>query len=543
MVSIRELVQLKNAQINATKVLINSIATTKNREDLIRVGVAIRYGGNPNTYVNVPGVAQGFHLLGYVYLISEGQDVALFNTLFLIMIAGGASLGNPAYKEDLNSKEKVQSIGEWLESEGYNLIENYREGYQKKVPPSTLDFVNTILDRPQQVKNADPELIAKSYCQKMLSKYKQTRRMAIWDSYDMVMAVKLLNAPLFQFLLSKGDFPTYPMINTILLLAKEKKTKNAEEMSVIIEMIELMVKVGIEMDEYQLDILNVIDEKIHDKIINIGEAPYWRKVCQIRTINNEKSDETIKINPIQKEVPLRLKRTAKTLDINDESLQGICKSLDNASKTKKEQLSTALKKRRNDEFQSRNRYPNELIGDPQKILTCHNSQKGINKTFGEYSDIHASSYRDGDGNVWCFTSDYYPSLVEDQKNPHNGQKLPTDFVKELSVKLDILRDLGFKITDKPPTIDQAIDEIWEDDQLGAKIVDEEGIILKIGFANPERLTPEKADMSFKQIGIESNLKYLTGIHARVTSLWILNWLFDNRPDDFRIWRKYFESNN
>lgn len=535
MVTIREMIQLKNLQASetkfsinstATKVLINAIATTKDRNDLLRVGLALRYGGDPNAYVDVQGVAMGFHILGYTFLLSEGRNIALFNTLILILIAGGGALDKPAYKEDLKSLEKVQTIGEWLESEGYNLVENYRDGYQKTVPPSTLDFINTILDRPQQVKNADSKLIAKAYSVKMLSKYKQTRMKAKWDSYDMVMAVKLLNLPLFEFLMNKGDLPTYPMINNILLLAKEKKAKSPEETKIAVQMIESIVKMGIEMDEYQLDILNIIDENIHNKILEKGEEPYWKKVCQ------RKSN--------QREAPLRLQRTAKTLDIEDDTLKGICKVLDSASKTKRDQLSTVLKKRRKDQFQSRNRYPNELIGDG-KILTCHNTLKKPGKSFEEYSDIHASSYRDSDGNVWCFTSDYYPSLVEDQKNPHNGQKLPLTFIEELSIKWDILKDLGFKISEKPPTIDDAINEIWEDDKIGGKVVDEEGIIYKIGLSNPERLTPERANNSFKQIGIEANINHLTGVHARVTSLWILNWLFDNNPDDFKVWKKYFDS--
>lgn len=521
MIPIRELIKLRDNSSVSTETLINNINQFRTKDDLLMIALPLRYNANPNVYVPVKGVAAGLHIIDYAYLVAKDLPLNVLNSLILMLIVAGGDLNAPAFEENLKEidKESFTNVNEWLKKYNYTLGDKYRTGYAK-VPVKILNIIYTLIDRSNDVKEVIPNMIAKTYGVNMMSKYRHTKIFVWWDTQDMIWAIDFVNLELFKFLLNKGELPTYPMINAILFRAFEfHQDKDVLLEREMITMIKEMVKVGVELDKHQLLILNEVEEGLYDSVAQLGKTPYWKKVC--KNLQDTKN------------VPNRLKRTAAILGINDGTIDGVCSAISDAVKMPREQLTTSLKGRRNKQFQQTNRHPNELIDKKTKNLQCHKSNQITNGDVSDYGNLHISSYRGKGDEVWCFTSEYYPGLIETKKNPHNNSKLPNEFIKELSFKLEVLLDLGFKIKEKPTTIDEAVEDIWKDDELEEEVVDEGGIISKLGIGAVDRLTPERAHKSFQKVGIESNVNILNPVHARITSLWILNWLYDNRPNTYR----------
>jgi hypothetical protein len=528
--SIRELNRYKKKDINPNLELISAIDEGKDKKDLVRVAYAIRYGADSNLYVDADGIGRNFHILGYAYAVGKYQSKEYLNTLILLFLVGGSSLMKSAFRHQKTTiSEKDLSIGEWLESDGYFLARQYMEnGYKRVVSSEAVDFAATLLDIPGMVKNPKSELIAKTVGEKMLSKYKISKKMIFWDSEDMVFSVKYFNFPLFYHLIKNGVIPTYPMVNNILVRARVyKQNENKNEFYVLLDMIKSMLKSGVELDHEQMGLLNNLDEKSFKEAEKVGNDPYWEKVCSR--------------NNVDQKIPPRLKRTSRILGIKETNLRDTCKVFKDASLTntdeKRKELKQSLLKGRDEEFQSKLKYPNEMVGDLKQKFECANRYQLPEKTHTEYSDLHISSYRSGNGNVWCFTSEYYPSLLEEKINVHNREELSKEFLKEIEFKMDILKELGFSIKEKPPTISETVDDIWEDDKMGRMIVDEVGIVNKLRLNNVDKLTPTKSEKMFGKIGASPNVDRLSGVHARITSLWILDWFYENNREKYRLLEK------
>jgi len=525
--SIDEINRLKNKKINVNNELILAIKEGKDKSNLVRIAYAIRYGADTNLYVDVSGVGKNFHILGYAYKVGKIYHDDYLNTIILLLLVGGSSLSKPAFKKKKTKiPNKEITIAEWLEGDGYSLARQYIEdGYKNVAPQTGIDFVATLLDIPDLVKNPKNELIAKTIGENMLSKYKLSNEMVFWDIKDMKWAVQYFNLPLFNYLLKLGIIPTYPMINNILIRAGIYKNKN--EFNALIEIIKLIIKNGIELDYEQLNLLHSLDENLFKEVKNIGNSPYWKKVCS----------QSEKIKKGEKP-PQRLQRTAKILGITQTDFKNTCLIMKKTSQTDKDQLKASLRGKKNDEFQSKLKYPNELIINDENKLKCEKPFQKQGEDQSNYSDLHVSSYRCNDGKVWCFTSEYYSFLLSEKKNYHkNGEKLPNEFIKEIKFKLDILKELGFIISEPPPTITETVDELYENDKFGNNVVDEKGIINKLQLINLNKLTPTNAEKIFQIIGASTNIDRLSGVHARLTTLWILDWLYDNNKEQFLIVKK------
>lgn len=267
---------LKNSKVDATTLLIESISKGRTKDDLLLIGWCLRFGANPNIYLDVDTIGTGFHIAGYAYLVGSTIDNAYMNTLFLLLLASGMDVSKPAFEEEPSGR----TIGQWL-SRYYNIEELYGDDFRSHITVSVRDFIYTILDQPENVLNPDPTLIAKSHARRMLSKYKKTRKQVFWDSKDLTTSIESINAMLFEFLNKKGELPGYPTMNTIILLAQNSKKKdNIDEEKAYLSMVQSAVKLGVELDRYQLALIDSFRPELYKSMSELGEAPFWEKSCR-----------------------------------------------------------------------------------------------------------------------------------------------------------------------------------------------------------------------------------------------------------------------
>src|SRR5438105_1135115 len=59
---------LNQQKLDPHTALIQAIAHATKKEDLVPIALALRYGADPNLYVNAPNIGD-IHILGYSYLV------------------------------------------------------------------------------------------------------------------------------------------------------------------------------------------------------------------------------------------------------------------------------------------------------------------------------------------------------------------------------------------------------------------------------------------------------------------------------------------
>ena len=90
-------------------------------------------------------------------------------------------------------------------------------------------------------------------------------------------------------------------------------------------------------------------------------------------------------------------------------------------------------------------------------LVCSNMDDGF-----EYNDPTMAYYKDDKGNLWCFLSNMYESLIKSKINPSSREPLPENFIYQLNSKLTILTNIGI-LPSLPKKISETIDELSKED--------------------------------------------------------------------------------
>ena len=77
--------------------------------------------------------------------------------------------------------------------------------------------------------------------------------------------------------------------------------------------------------------------------------------------------------------------------------------------------------------------------DPIERKKCNPKSMIINNPYA-YNDARMAFYKDDNGELWCFTSDFFESMIESEKNPYTDKKLPLLFLETIKTQYNILRD-------------------------------------------------------------------------------------------------------
>ena len=80
---------LNRNKIDPNTTLIQGIDNANHKQDLVPIALSLRYGADPNLYVNFPTVGD-IHILGFVYLVVSYKTLPLLNSLVIMLMAMGA---------------------------------------------------------------------------------------------------------------------------------------------------------------------------------------------------------------------------------------------------------------------------------------------------------------------------------------------------------------------------------------------------------------------------------------------------------------------
>lgn len=548
---------LQRNALNPDVTILQIIPRAKNKDFIIPIALALRYGADPNMYVDAPKLGT-IHILGYVYnslgLPSSNYDNEVLNTIVLLLLAQGSRPSLPMYdktagkiKPDTTIPITSISVKDWLNDQGYDTILNRLNSSDlnslaKYVDKDSLNVLSILLDRPNLIGRdyveQDLLLAIRSFSSNSFDKIPVSNSMYLLDYKTLEDAVSYFNADAFDKLLTKGQMPSYLLINKILVgMKKYRATGNIVIVQELERMLISSISMGTQLDQDQLAIVSVMGQDILNSVIKEYEQPYWKKVCK----NTDPNTEAL--------VPERLKRLAVSLNLDSSmSKAGICANITSLARADKEALKQAAKRRQQLRMAADMGTMNDFLGEKIPTIVCRNRSLMPNDPLN-YNDIDIAYYKDAQGAVWCFTSESFPSLIETGINPYNMVSLPQSFIEQLKHQVQLLNRLGINsiYSKMPSTYDKAIDSLSEKDNI-KEITSDNQLRTFIDIANNnsfsvdsiKSLTKDRMSRALRTIGFDIDLEPLTTQHSLVTTSWIINHINDVSPNDVKI---FFNSLN
>lgn len=223
----------------------------------------------------------------------------------------------------------------------------------------------------------------------------------------------------------------------------------------------------------------------------------------------------------------------------------ICETISKLSKSDKESLKEAARKRQSLRMASDLGNMNEFLGEKAPVLVCRNSST-MSHSPSDYNDINLAYYRDSQGAIWCFTSDMFADLVESKTNPYSSAVLPPSFVTQVQYQIDVLKKLGIDAghgeigiysAQIPQTFSVAIDSLENKDVVNEKsssrAVNAFIELAAMNSVSPDTIKNLKKDRmidALRSIGYNVDLSQLGTGHALVTTARMVNYINKTEPD-------------
>ena len=439
---------LNEEKINPHTLLVQSIANSQTKDDLISVGLGLRYGADPNMYVCYPTVGD-IHILGYVYLALAEKDLGLLNGTVIMLMAMGADPSLPAFRSEdkcVDEYSLLQPDGkcviDWICDQGYDtIIPQLKSGFDS-VEEIFMNTLATYLDNPDLLRS-EPLLdeALKAHSIKIIQQ-------ADFDSKEgLVGSVIYLNLSAYEIFTDRGFLPSYSTINDLILGYNNyimlEDYVSAKQLK---GMLLYSVSRGSILDTYQT---NLINPKLMDEIMEVYCVPYWKKAC----------------NLLVGKSPDKLKQLAYQLNLNPESDKSIlCNKIKKLSMSDPVMLKFSVAKRNLTRIISEVSYINEFgqCSDCEfpsiKLPPIHcNNRSLITDNMFDFPDPELAYYRDDHDKLWCFTSNLYNKMVETGINPYTKEKFPPSFLNSVKTKIELIqnyRDMDCLPVPVSETIDQ-----------------------------------------------------------------------------------------
>ena len=272
-------------------------------------------------------------------------------------------------------------------------------------------------------------------------------------SQSVYFAILSENLDYFQVIMDKGAECDYLCMTELIARHNDASEKRDKILVQIFgDMIEYAVSSGAEIDGHQIQYLSL--HASVDLIENIRtnyREPEWKKLCSRVTPGDKK------------QIPVkRLRQIAFDLNLDfNLSPSFICDKLDQISNMDRVDFATKSIERQQERVERILMEAGKIReGDPLERRRCNPKSMIINNPYA-YNDSRMAFYKDEDGELWCFTSDFFESMIESKKNPYTGRSLPQLFLETIKTQLNILRFLDLASPKDNRNTGQAVGEIFD----------------------------------------------------------------------------------
>lgn len=572
---------LQRNAINPDITILQAIPRAKTKDYLISIALCLRFGADANMYVDAPKLGT-IHILGYVYSIlgepsvkfrskydkvpddSNFADENVLNTIILMLVAQGSRSSLPMFdreagriRDNGDIVPTSLTVAEWLNEQGYStILDRVNIGdsseLQRAVDTESLTILSILLDNPslmnREYEPQDMTLAIRAFSPISFDKIPIPDTKVMMDYKSLDDAVTYLNSTAFDKLVSHGQLPSYILVNKILIGMKEYK--NSGRIIAVQELERILissVSVGVQLDQDQLGIVSVMGRDILDSVAREYDQPYWRKVCKAQ----EKTS--------QNDVPEPLRQMAISLNIDPTlSRAAICDNINTLSKSDKEVLKDAARKRQQLRMVSELGTMDEFVEGKIPNLVCRNKSLLSNDPL-DYNDVDIAYYRDDQGAIWCFGSDLFSTILESGVNPYNSTMLPNSFKEQLQYQIDVLKrlgvdaghgEIGIYTSRTPVTFSKSIDTLNAKDVVSEKTSEQSlNAFIQLGSRNGissetiRILSKDKMMDALRSVDYNINLAPLSTSHALVTTARILDYISRTEGTTSNSVKVFFDSLN
>lgn len=485
---------LNRKKIDPNTTLVQGIANATKKQDLVPIALALRYGADPNLYVNAPNVGD-IHILGYTYLALSKKDLAVLNSVIIMLMAMGSDQNRLIFdvkggviRDEYSLVEPIegQSVIEWLEDQGYDTIIPQIKGQNyESVDPVFMTMLATFLDRVDLVPPENTSVLDEVVGAHSVDVFK-----AYVETYNADAGLRVsrdyLNLTTYESFTDLGAMLNYGEINDLILsVGKYKELGDYISMGQVREMLIFSISRGAVLDEYQMNLIQETDTRLYEMVKVAYEQPYWIKACA--TCKGPADD--------------KLKLLAYRLNLYPEAPKDtLCCQIKSITKADPELVKVSAIKRQATRISSDVSYINQFDdGCNPPPIQCSNRSLITDNVY-DFPDVDIAYYRDYQNALWCFTSNNFTKMTEKKVNPYTTEEFPLYFIEDVERKTQFISTYR-PIDDMPVPISETIDSLSQPD-------------------SPDNTLTERHVKGFEQMLSERN---------------IVNWNIENlTTDDMQI---------
>ena len=539
---------LEKNLISPDDAFVQLIPRAKTMDYLIPLAICVRDPNfNPNLYINVKNVGI-IHVLGYVHLNID-TNMEIRNSILFLLLFKSSNYNLPIFdktggsiKNYIDENEFTTiSVKEWIQNQNYNspilkinILSN--DKIAKLMDEESLNNFSIILDNAsignEKYKNTDMTNAIRSLCSKILVNIPFTNTIILMDNKYLREAVIYLNFDAFKFLIEKGLYPSYLLINKIIISMKMYREKgDYVSMKNLENMLILSISYGSEIDMDQYNIIGSLGKSVLENINREYTHPYWKKICKSSFEGRE--------NNFDKNIPDELKRISLSLNIDPYlGKRGICENINDLTKADKEMIKESAQKRQKIRMVAELGRLSDFTNDKIPNLICRNRELLQNDPTN-YIDIGMSYYKDDQGAIWCFTDDMYSTILENGFNPYNRTSLPNSFKNKLTNNIQVLKDLGldpksgYATNEVSRIFSHSLDKISENDIISEKnsvmeIYKFKNLAIKNGVSSDiiDTVNKDKFILALSNISVDKDyldFNLLSNSHILTTTARIVNY--------------------
>ena len=274
-----------------------------------------------------------------------------------------------------------------------------------------------------------------------------------WNTYlgiqqSVYLSINGQNFEVFQNVIEKGGEMDY-LSMTELICRYNLASKDNILRDTYGKMISYAIKTGAPIDNRQLQMLSL--EGTVDLVEGVREDfrnPEWKKLCRKTQVKSGLANK-------------RLRQIAFDLNIDfGLSSTEICSKLENISNIDRlTYFNTAIERQKERIARSLMEAGDVRESDSLERFRCNNRTTLINNPYA-YNDGRVAFYTDK-GELWCFTSDLFDSLIATETNPYTKEKLPDSFLETIKSQVNILEFLGLKKSKDQRSIDESLKDVFD----------------------------------------------------------------------------------
>jgi len=510
---------LKNDSEYGSSSLVKSIESLNSPESIFYVALCLRYGADPNMYVNTESLGS-IHILAYTYQLKEDKanmttDVGskeivmeLYNYAVDLLLLSGSDprrkVRDSSYTESveddrysmfntIRGSERLytnSSVKEWINAKQFdnNLdvpVEERLLEYDETDRTERERYMNEIsvfLDRPSMY--IVPKVpVEGGYEKRDIDELFRNACLSIRSFSDGVFSSVIL-----ENIINYGTIQQIPRVNMSgwrCIVTQSIDSLNINAFQEIVRYYDVNYRTINKLIKYIRDAYENKERLVemeYYKFLNVlVDRAYLLDKEQVSVLEHHSSKDLYENLVRNYERPRwekscdsyanfpYVQKIAFYLDIDPTLMLGqMCDEISNISKLDPRELTRAFEKKQKTRMSGILGYKKEFLGDRQPILTPTN-QGRMDTPYFKYNSLHTAYYRDEhDSEVYSFNSNAYDQLISTSINPYNQKKFPPSFLNMLKFKRDTLEQSGvdYKVS-KVKTFEEALEELDKKDEINS----------------------------------------------------------------------------